>query len=139
MIHTWLRDEGGALLSRQQAPPFETCCCCCCRRVCWRRLSGPWLERADVQNFDVAATEATAKEFMNIGLGFDETQYGELPKYLFCLVVVLRTWIESATGVHHTVHIDINNVFRYTVFWLERYCVNVMYSAWGDSVLCVRL
>lgn len=32
--------------------------------------------RADVQNFDVATTEATAKEFMNVALGFDETQYG---------------------------------------------------------------
>lgn len=35
-----------------------------------------------MQNFDVAATEATAKEFMNIGLGFDETQYGELAKVI---------------------------------------------------------
>lgn len=31
---------------------------------------------SDVQNFDVATTAATAKEFMNVGLGFDETQYG---------------------------------------------------------------
>lgn len=31
----------------------------------------------DVQNFDVATSEATAKEFMNVALGFDETQYGE--------------------------------------------------------------
>lgn len=32
---------------------------------------------SDVQNFDVATTAATAKEFMNVGLGFDETQYGQ--------------------------------------------------------------
>lgn len=31
----------------------------------------------DVQNFDVASSAETAKEFMNVGLGFDETQYGE--------------------------------------------------------------
>lgn len=43
---------------------------------------GDWVVRSyichtDVQNFDVATTEATAKEFMNVGLGFDETQYGQ--------------------------------------------------------------
>lgn len=38
---------------------------------------------SDVQNFDVATTEATAKEFMNVGLGFDETQYGEPAFYSF--------------------------------------------------------
>ncbi|CAN0198680.1 unnamed protein product [Ectocarpus sp. 4 AP-2014] len=39
-----------------------------------------------VQNFDVATTEATAKEFMNIGLGFDETQYGLLASFSFTLL-----------------------------------------------------
>ncbi|CAM9915556.1 unnamed protein product [Ectocarpus fasciculatus] len=39
-----------------------------------------------VQNFDVATTEATAKEFMNVGLGFDETQYGLLASFSFTLL-----------------------------------------------------
>lgn len=47
----------------------------------------------DVQNFDVAATAETAKEFMNVALGFDETQYGKLSQrfhliarhLIFCL------------------------------------------------------
>ncbi|CAM9870673.1 unnamed protein product, partial [Laminaria digitata] len=39
-----------------------------------------------VQNFDVATTEATVKEFMNIGLGFDETQYGLLASFSFTLL-----------------------------------------------------
>ncbi|CAN0270584.1 unnamed protein product [Pylaiella littoralis] len=39
-----------------------------------------------VQNFDVATTEATAKEFMNVGLGFDETQYGLLASFSFTIL-----------------------------------------------------
>ncbi|CAM9968696.1 unnamed protein product, partial [Hapterophycus canaliculatus] len=39
-----------------------------------------------VQNFDVIATEATAKEFMNVGLSFDETQYGLLASFSFTLL-----------------------------------------------------
>ncbi|CAB1106720.1 unnamed protein product [Ectocarpus sp. CCAP 1310/34] len=39
-----------------------------------------------VQNFDVATTEATAKEFMNVSLGFDETQYGLLASFSFTLL-----------------------------------------------------
>ncbi|CAM9252164.1 unnamed protein product [Ascophyllum nodosum] len=39
-----------------------------------------------VQNFDVADTAATAKEFMNVGLGFDETQYGLLASFSFTVL-----------------------------------------------------
>ncbi|CAM9703847.1 unnamed protein product, partial [Choristocarpus tenellus] len=39
-----------------------------------------------VQNFDVASTSATAKEFMNIGIGFDETEYGLLASFSFTIL-----------------------------------------------------
>ncbi|CAM9358811.1 unnamed protein product, partial [Discosporangium mesarthrocarpum] len=39
-----------------------------------------------VQNFDAPATEAAVKEFMNVGIGFDETQYGLLASFSFTIL-----------------------------------------------------